>query len=246
MKKPILVGALTVGLLFTGCSGKSDQTKLVVFAASSLTGTFDTLATQFEKDHPGVDVVTSFDSSSTLVEQIVQGADVDVMATADEESMQPLVDKSLTAATPTPFATNHLIVVAPKGNPAGVKSIADLAHTDFVSCDPSAPCGAASAKVLAAANITAKPKSLEDNVKAVLSKVMLGEADAGLVYVTDAQAAGNDVVSIPIPDSLNVTTKDLITAVKGSTQPRLAQEWIGYLKSAAGRQVIASAGFGTP
>jgi molybdate transport system substrate-binding protein len=239
-----------LGLLLAGCgsgsSGSRSTTKLVVFAASSLTETFTAMQKAFVAAHPDVKVVLSFDSSSVLVQQIESGASVDVIATADEESMQPLVAKSLLVGHPTTFATNHLIVVTPKNNPGHVTGLPSLSTVSFVECDPSAPCGAASQQVLAAAGVTAKPRSLEQNVKSVLTKITTGEADAGLVYVTDAVAAGSQVRSFPIPANQNVTTKNLIAPVKASRNAKLAQEWIDYVTSSAGQKVLRNARFGAP
>jgi molybdate transport system substrate-binding protein len=243
----VLLAAL--GLLLAGCgssSGGNSRTKLVVFAASSLTETFTTMQKSFEGAHPDVNVVLSFDSSSVLVQQIESGASVDVLATADEESMQPLVEKSLLSGNPTTFATNHLIVVTPKDNPGHVTGLPSLSKVGFVECDPSAPCGAASQKVLASAGVTAKPRSLEQNVKSVLTKITTGEADAGLVYVTDAVAAGSQVRSFPIPANENVTTKDLIATIKASKNANVAKEWIDYVTSSAGQKVLRNAKFGAP
>ncbi len=239
-----------LGLLLAGCGsdsgGSRSRSKLVVFAASSLTETFTAMQKAFVAAHPDVNVVLSFDSSSVLVQQIESGASVDVIATADEESMHPLVAKSLLASHPTTFATNHLIVVTPPDNPGHVTGLPSLSSVGFVVCDPSAPCGAASQRVLAAAGVTAKPRSLEQNVKSVLTKITTGEADAGLVYVTDAVAAGGQVRSFPIPANHNVTTKDLIAPVKASKNGKLAREWIDYVTSSAGQMVLRKARFGAP
>jgi molybdate transport system substrate-binding protein len=241
---------VTLGLTMSACGGdnksSAQKTNLVVFAASSLTGSFTTMESAFEKAHPNVNVVTSFDSSSVLVKQIQSGATADVMATADEESMQPLVDKSQVSGSPTTFATNHLIVVTPKDNPGKVTGLDSLSKVKFVLCDPSAPCGAASKKVLASAGISARPQSLEQNVKGVLAKVTSGNTDAGLVYVTDAKASAGQVKAFPIPDKENVTTKDLIAVVKASKHAKIAKEWIDYVMSSAGRKVLEAAGFGAP
>jgi molybdate transport system substrate-binding protein len=241
---------VTLGLTMSACGGdnksSAQKTNLVVFAASSLTGSFTTMESAFEKAHPNVNVVTSFDSSSVLVKQIQSGATADVMATADEESMQPLVDKSQVSGSPTTFATNHLIVVTPKDNPGKVTRLDSLSKVKFVLCDPSAPCGAASKKVLASAGISARPQSLEQNVKGVLAKVTSGNTDAGLVYVTDAKAPAGQVKAFPIPDKENVTTKDLIAVVKASKHAKIAKEWIDYVMSSAGRKVLEAAGFGAP
>lgn len=245
---PAVLFALVLTMSACGGDSKSSAKKidLVVFAASSLTGIFTTMERAFERTHPKVNVVTSFDSSSVLVKQIQSGATADVMATADEESMQPLVDKSQVSGTPTTFATNHLIVVTPKDNPGKVTGLSSLSEVKFVMCDPSAPCGAASKKVLANAGINARPQSLEQNVKGVLAKVTSGNTDAGLVYITDAKASADEVKAFPIPGNENVTTKDLIAAVKASKHAEIAREWIDYVTSSAGRKVLEATGFGAP
>ncbi|MBA2445488.1 MAG: molybdate ABC transporter substrate-binding protein [Nocardioidaceae bacterium] len=235
----------------TACSSDEntdvgEDAKLTVFAASSLTQTFGTLEEAFEKERPEVDVVVSFDSSTTLAEQVSQGAPADVIATADQTSMQIVAEAELLSADPAPFASNTLVVVTPADNPAGMQSLGDLDTADFVLCDPAAPCGAASAQILDTANITAPAKSLEPNVAAVLNKVRLGEADAGLVYVTDAQAAGDDVATVNIPAGGNVVNPYYIAAVQGSPEPDLAEEWIALVSSQAGQRVLQEAGFGPP
>lgn len=245
----LLAAAALIGL--TACSNdentdKGEDAKLTVFAASSLTETFGTLEEAFEKERPEVDVVVSFDSSTTLAEQISQGAPADVIATADQTSMQIVADADQLSAEPVPFASNTLVVVTPRDNPADIQEAGDLQTADFVVCDPSAPCGAASVQILKKAGVTARAKSLEPNVAAVLSKVRLGEADAGLVYVTDAQAAGDEVATIGIPAGGNVVNPYYIAAVKGSPEPDLAEEWISLVSSQAGQRVLQEAGFGPP
>jgi molybdate transport system substrate-binding protein len=145
---------------------------------------------------------------------------------------------------PTQFATNTLIVVTPPDNPGNVRSLGDLQHADYVVCDPSVPCGAAAATILDNAGITAKPKSLEEDVKAVLTKVTLGEADAGIVYVTDAQAAGDKVSTVDIAPDVNVVNPYFIGVIKDSGESHLAQEWVDLVTSQAGQSVLQQDGFG--
>ncbi|HSS68533.1 MAG TPA: molybdate ABC transporter substrate-binding protein [Nocardioidaceae bacterium] len=228
-----------------GGSG-GDKTKLTVFAASSLTNTFGELEKAFEKDHPDVDVVISFDSSSTLATQITSGSPADVLVTADQASMQIIVDAGDNAATPQPFASNTMAVVTPPDNPAGITSVSNIDKGDFVVCDPSAPCGEVAAQILEKAGVTAKPVSYGEKVTAVLETVELGEADAGMVYITDAQGAGDQVHAIDIPDNLNVVTPYYIAAVKDSANADLATEWISLVESEAGQSVLEKAGFGAP
>jgi molybdate transport system substrate-binding protein len=244
--------AAVAALSLSSCGGDDsggsggDNEKLTVFAASSLTNVFDTLEKAFEKDHPGVDVVVSYDSSSTLATQITQGSPADVLATADQPSMRIIVDEGDNAATPKPFASNTMAVVTPPDNPAGITSVSDIGKGDFVVCDPSAPCGEVAAKILRKAGVTAKPASYGEKVTAVLETVELGEADAGMVYVTDAQAAGDKVNAIAIPADLNVVTAYYIAAVKDSSHADLANQWISLVESQAGQDVLQKAGFGAP
>ncbi len=235
--------ALCMTFALSACSGDS-RTKLTVFAASSLTEVFGRLEQTYEDRHPGVDVVISYGSSSTLADQIAQGAPADVIATADEQSLSSLARAEALVAAPQRFATNTLAVVTPPDNPAEITGIADLTGTDFVICDPSAPCGAGAEEVLRHSGVTADPKSLEPDVKSVLAKVTLGEADAGIVYVTDAQAAGDDVVAVAIDAEHNVINSYFVAAVRDTSGADDAAAWIALLTSRAGRSVLTDAGFG--
>lgn len=229
----------------SGGSGTTN-TQLTVFAASSLTEAFDRLATAFEHAHPGVKVVVSYDSSTTLADQIVQGAPADVIATADGTSMSAVTAKHLLAGRPTKFATNTLVVATPRNNPAHVTSVRDLQHAFYVVCDPSAPCGAAAREILRKAGVTNSPRSFEPDVKSVLSKLSLGVADAGLVYVSDATTAGNQIDSFPIPATLNVVNPYFIGVVAASSHRQLAAQWVHLVTSAAGQAVLRKDGFGRP
>ena len=245
----LLFALAATAIATTGCSddsGSADEETLTIFAAASLTETFTTLEKAFEHDHAGVDVVLSFGSSTTLAEQVVQGAPADVIATADEAAMGIVVEEKLTDGDPTPLASNTLTLVTPAGNPADVRSVADLAGVDFVMCDVQVPCGAAAQEVLDNAGVSARPVSYEADVKAVQSKVALGEADAGLVYVTDAVAASDQVDEVPIPDDLNVVNPYYIATVADSAHADLAAEWLSLVSSQAGQRVFADAGFGPP
>ena len=249
MTRALRAIALAVALasFVAACGGSSrDKTTLTVFAASSLTNVFGTLEKAFENDHPDTDVVVSYDSSSTLATQITNGSPADVLATADQQSMQIIVDAGENGATPVPFASNTMAVVTPPDNPAAITSVSDIGDGDFVVCDPSAPCGEVAARILKKAGVTAKPASYGEKVTAVLERVELGEADAGMVYVTDAQAAGDKVNTIDIPTDLNVVTPYYIAPVKDSPNADLAAKWIDLVDSQAGRRVLRDAGFGPP
>ncbi len=242
-----LVVSFLLGASLAGCGGDSGgRTQLTVLAAASLTETFEQLEESFEKDHPDVDVVISFGSSSALAEQVNQGSPADVIATADDKSIGLVADDGNLSGDPTGFAANTLVVVTPPDNPADISSLDDLAAADFVVCDPSVPCGSAAQTILDNAGTAATPKSLEADVKAVLTKVSLGEADAGIVYVTDAEAAGDEVMTVDIPAGVNVVNAYFIAVVKDSGHADLADEWVSLVMSPAGQDVLAAAGFGMP
>lgn len=251
MSRPVRAAALAVALgclaaATTGCS--TDGEELTVLAAASLTGSFTELEQVFHEDHPDVDVRLSFDSSATLARQVVEGAPADVLATADERTMRSVVAAGATAGPPHDFASNHLVLVVPADNPAHVRRLADLSGPDvaYVVCVPAAPCGHVAATVLEEAGVDVPAASEETDVKAVLSKVVLGEADAGLVYATDALEAGDAVRSFEIPDATSTSTRYAVAALAGADSPVLARDWIDLLLSDRGRRVLADAGFGPP
>ena len=235
-----------------GASGDATGTAelsgtLTVFAAASLTETFDLLAAEFERRHPSVEVVVNYGGSAALAQQIVSGAPADVFAAASGSTMRIVQNEGL-AADPVVFATNTLELVVPAGNPGDVSAIGDLARPELAValCDPVVPCGAAAVAALDAAGVAAVPDTLEEDVKAVLTKVRLGEADAGLVYVTDVRAAGDDVEGIPIAAAEAAINMYPVSPVVNSPHPDLAAKWIELLTGRAGRAVLAEAGFGAP
>ncbi|MBN9606155.1 MAG: molybdate ABC transporter substrate-binding protein [Actinomycetales bacterium] len=232
----------------TGAATEAPLTgTLTVFAAASLTETFDELAAEFEAAHPGVDVVLSYGGSSSLAEQIVQGAPADVFAAANEATMQAVVDAGL-ASDPRLFATNSLEIVVPTGNPGRVEGLADLARPELAValCDPVVPCGSASVALLDAEGVTAAPDTLEQDVKAVLTKVELGEADAGLVYRTDAAAAGDRVEAIAVPEVPSAVNRYPIAPLGAAPNPAAAAAWVAFVLGPSGRAVLGAAGFGAP
>lgn len=241
-----LLATSVLALTSSGCGG-DDETELTIFAAASLTESFTELEKAYEKDHADVDVIISFGSSSALAEQVNEGSSpADVIATADEQSMTVVTDEDNLDGDPVQFTTNTLALVTPADDPAAIASLDDLEGSDFVVCDPSVPCGGAAATILDNAGVTAEPVSLEEDVKAVLTKVSLGEADAGIVYVTDAQAAGDDVRVIDIPTDVNVVNPYFIGVVAAADESQEAQEWVDLVESEAGQGVLREAGFGNP
>jgi molybdate transport system substrate-binding protein len=244
----MLTAASLLALLpLTACGGGGDDgTTITVLAASSLTGTFTELGKEFEDQHPGVTVKFAFDSSATLAQQATQGAPADVLATADTTTMDSA--KAAQASTPKVFASNVLVLATPAADPAHVSSFADLdksSVTDVV-CVPTAPCGTVAQALLEQDHITGKPVSEEVDVKSVLAKLTEGEADAGLVYTTDAVSAGDQVKQIAIPGSDRQVTTYPIVALKQSKNADLAQKFVDLVTGTTGQQVLARAGFGRP
>ena len=220
---------------------------ITVFAASSLSAAFTTIGADFQKSHPRTLVQFNFAGSSTLVGQIQQGAIGDVFASADQANMLKLIDSGFTAESPIVFAHNDLEIVVGKGNPKHITSLADLARSGsvVVLCAPAVPCGRYAAEALQKAGVRVKPASQEADVKAVLSKVTLGEADAGIVYVTDVKAAGSAVEGVAIPPALNVVAEYPIVILKDSQNRALARAFVSYVLT-DGRPILARYGFTGP
>ena len=252
MKKLFLPAVLALVLPFAACGGDDDGgdpgATLTVYAGSSLTSAFEQIAQEFEAEHDGVDVKFSFGGSSDLVAQIQSGAPADVFASADTANMDKLVDADLAGDEPQDFATNVLEIAVPPGNPAGVQSFQDLAKqsVQVVVCAPEVPCGAATQQVADNAGVTLHPVSEEQSVTDVLGKVTSGEADAGVVYVTDVQAAGDGVEGIEFPESDQVVNTYPIAPVEGTDEADLAGEFIEMVLGDTGQQILQDAGFGQP
>jgi molybdate transport system substrate-binding protein len=238
---------LAIALLvfpLTSCGGDDNEgSRLTVLAASSLTEVFTDLGTTFEEEHDEVEVRFSFASSTTLADQAGQGAPGDVLATADEASMAIAADADVVAEDPVTFATNELVLVVPAGNPGGVSSFDDLAGTDWVRCADDVPCGRVATELAEANGVTAEPASLEVDVKSVLAKVTSGEADAGLVYRTDARAAGDDVEVIEIPHAVDHPATYVIAPLSGAGDDELAAAFVELVLSSEGQKTLAAAGF---
>ena len=227
-----------------GADAASDNGELTVLAAASLTDVFEELATGFEEEND-VDVTFSFGSSTDLAEQVADGAPGDVLATADETSMGLAEEAGVTGEVET-FATNVLTIVVPTGNPAGIESLDDLEGSTWVRCADEVPCGKVALAVLDANGITAEPVSLEEDVRATLDKVVSGEADAGLVYATDAVAAGDDVEAVAIDGAEDNLTSYYATTLEQSENADLAADWVAWVTSEEGQAILGDAGFGSP
>jgi molybdate transport system substrate-binding protein len=254
------VAAASLMLALAGCggggtSGGAGQSSapaqgqtLNVFAAASLKDTFGTLEKQFEQANPGTDVKLTFAGSSDLATQINNGAPADVFASADDNNMKKVTDPGLTAAAPQKFATNTLQIAVANGDPKGIKTLQDLANpaNKVVLCAPQVPCGSAAQKVEKAANVDIKPVSEEQDVKSVLSKVSSGNADAGLVYVTDVTASKGQVQGVTFPEASKAVNNYPIAVLKNSQNADLANKWVQLVTGAQGQQVLKAAGFGAP
>jgi molybdate transport system substrate-binding protein len=228
-----------------GSGGSSGSTEIKVFAAASLTESFTKIADQFSAAHPNVKVALNFASSSDLAVQIQQGAPADVFASADTTNMDKVKDL---VDQPQTFAGNKLAIAVEPGNPKGVKSLADLTSKNLkvVLAAPEVPAGRYAREALAAQGLTVHPVSLEDTVKGVAAKVSLGEADAGVVYVTDVTAAKGAIDGVSIPDDQNEIATYPIAVVKQSSHAADAQAFVAYVLSSEGRQVLSDFGFLPP
>ena len=257
LRRSTAVGIAALALALAGCANAAPSApapsstdaaadtldgEVSVYAAASLAGAFDEIATAFTAEHPDVTVVPVYDGSSTLVTQILEGAPADVFASADEANMDKAGDA---AVDPELFASNTLVIAVPAGNPKGVADLADLADATTVLCASEVPCGAASAKLLDAAGVTIEAASLEQNVTAVLTKVKTGEADAGLVYATDV--IGRDDVEGVVPENADdVVNHYPIAALADAPNPDAAQAFVAFVLSDAGQAILAEFGFGKP
>ena len=221
---------------------------LVVFAATSLTDAFNKIGQQFEAANPGLTVKFNYNGSSSLATSINQGAPADVFASAAPKNMKTVTDAGEASGTPKDFATNSGEIMVEKGNPKHIKSVSDLANPAIkvVVCAPEVPCGAVATAIFKNAGVTVKPVSEEQNVGGVVTKVTLGEADAGIVYVTDVKENESKAEGVPIPASQNDITEYPIVEVKGAPNASAAKAFISYVLGPNGQQVLASFGFLPP
>lgn len=241
-----LAAAVTGSVAGCGSEESPDSVTLTVYAASSLKGAFEEIGERFEREHPGTTVEFNFAGSADLVAQIQQGAPADLVATADRANMAKLAAEDLLARAAAPFASNTLTIAVPSDNPARIDSLDDLARqgVHLVVCAPAVPCGAAAAQVEEAAGLDWHPVSEEPSVADVLGKVASGEADAGLVYVTDVKATDAAVRSVDFPLSSQVVNTYPIAPVEASDEDELAAAFVELVLAAGGQQVLADFGFG--
>ncbi|WP_396929037.1 molybdate ABC transporter substrate-binding protein [Mycolicibacterium sp.] len=250
---PVLAAGL---LLIAGCGSPTQQSsstsagrqKIVVFAAASLKTTFTAIGDQFAKDNPGASVEFSFAGSSDLVTQLTQGAHADVFASADTKNMDKAAQAGLLAGAPVNFATNTLTIAVAPGNPRGIRSFRDLTKPglNVVVCAPQVPCGSAARAVETTSGVQLTPVSEESSVTDVLNKVSSGQADAGLVYVTDTAAAGDKVVAVSFPEAAGAVNTYPIATLAHAGNSTLAGKFVDLVTGPAGQEILTKAGFGKP
>ena len=218
-----------------------------MLAAASLTESFSQIGKDFEAKNGGQKVTFSFGSSATLASQITSGAPADVFAAASPATMKIVTDAGA-AGTPVSFVSNTLEIAVPQGNPGKITGLLDFGNEarKIAVCAPQVPCGAAAEKVFAAAKMTPKPDTLEQDVKAALQKVSTDEVDAALVYKTDVIAAGDKVVEINFPEAAQAVNEYPITTLKASKNAATAQAFVDYVQSPDGQAALTKAGFAKP
>ena len=244
-------GVLLVALVSAcGSSEKpaAQNTKIIVFAAASLKQTFTAIGDQFKTENPGSSVEFSFAGSSDLVTQLTQGAPADVFASADTKNMDKAAQAGLLAGDPVNFASNTLTIAVAPGNPKKIASFKDLTQQglNVVVCAPQVPCGSATQKVEEATGVTLNPVSEESSVSDVLNKVTTGQADAGIVYVTDAIGAGDKVAAVAFPEAAGAVNTYPIAVLKGSKNQELARKFVDLVTGEVGQKVLNAAGFAKP
>lgn len=255
----LVVGFAVLGLCATACGGDDDASttapqgplpigQVVVFATASLTDAFTGLGDAFEEANRGVSVRFNFAASSALVAQIAEGAPADVFASADVPNMDRLVEMGGNASDPVVFTTNLPRIIVEPGNPQGIAEVGDLARDDLlvISCAPEVPCGRYAQQILDNAGVDVTFRSFEENVRAVVSKVTLGEADAGIVYLTDVINAGDAAEGVDIAADVNVVAEYPIVVTNEAANPVAAQAFIDFVLSADGQAILASYGFVAP
>lgn len=250
----VLIGGLALGLVVTipdyrsGAVTSRPKGSITVFAASSLTEAFTRIGRDFERLHRGTSITFSLNASSALATQIREGAPADVFASADADTMARLVEQRAIGGTPVVFAHNRLEVAVEKDNPLKIHSLADTTHDDvtLVLCAPVVPCGAYALESYAKAGLRVGDGPTAESAKAALTRVVLGEADATVVYATDVGAAEGDVEGVPIADRNNVIASYLIGVVRDSSNRELARAFADHVASERGQQTLRRSGFLAP
>jgi len=256
--RPIRITALAVFVASCGGGGRPAEEvdalsaggtqgtrELLVSAAASLTEAFGEIAATFEAAHPGVSVTLNLAGSSTLATQILDGAPVDVFASADESNMARVVVAGGAHPEPRIFARNRLQIAVPAGNPAGVTGLPDFATEGLRIglCAEGVPCGDLARLVLAQAGVVPRPDSEEPDVRALLTKVELGELDAGITYRTDVAARRGSVDGVDLPEDVAVVAEYPIAVVTEGRTPKLAAAFVDFVLSEEGGAILARYGF---
>jgi molybdate transport system substrate-binding protein len=245
-----LVIAVLALLLISGCGSTQQpapaKAEIIVFAAASLKKTFTDVGEQFKAENQSASIEFTFAGSSDLVTQLTQGAQADVFAAADTRNMDKAAQAGLLAGDPVTFASNTLTIAVAPRNPKKIASFKDLIQQglNVVVCAPQVPCGSATRKVEEATGLKLNPVSEESSVTDVLNKVQTGEADAGLVYVTDVAAAKGAVQGVSFPEARQASTSYPIAVLHGSTQAELAARFVQLVTGPTGQQELGAAGFG--
>jgi molybdate transport system substrate-binding protein len=232
----------------TTTAGDQLSGTITVYAAASLTDAFGEAGAKFEEEHPGVTVEFNFAGSSALREQILAGAPADVFASANTSNMDQVVAGDANESEPEIFATNKLEIAVPAGNDAGVAGLDDFADPDLLIglCAEEVPCGQFGREALANAGVTPSIDTNESDVRALLTKVESGDLDAGLVYVTDVESAGDQVDGIEVPDDVNVVAQYPIATLSAAASPDVAAAFVDFILSPDGQDILESFGFQGP
>lgn len=229
-------------------AGGAPAGTVTVLAAASLTEVFTGLGERFEAAYPGTRVVFSFAGSSTLAQQVDAGAPADVFASASPVPMRQVVEAGAVVGQPEVFARNRLAIAVPRGNPARITRLADLARPDLkvALCAPQVPCGAAARTALAAGGVSLTPATLEQDVKAAVTKVRLGEVDAALVYRTDLATVPDELTAVEFAEAAQAVNDYLIAPLAGAPNPATARAFVAFVRSSEGRRALTAAGFQVP
>ena len=230
-----------------GSAGAAPSGDVTVFGAASLTDAFTEIGDAYTRANPGASVTFNFAASSELVTQINEGgAPADVLASADLNNMTKLTDAGNNGSEPVVFATNALEIIVEHGNPQGIGTVGDLANDDLITvvCAPEVPCGEYAQQIFEHAGVTVTPDSFEENVRAVVTKVSAGEADAGIVYQTDVTAAGDNAEGVEIPAAINVVAEYPIVVTKDAPNAEAAQAFVDFVLSEPGQTILGAYGFG--
>lgn len=237
---------LTVVALLGGCASSPEPHTVAVFAAASLRSTFTDLSGAFTGANTGARVELTFAGSADLLTQLTQGAHGDVFASADAKTMDKAAAAGLLAGAAKPFASNTLTIVVEPGNPKGIKGFRDLTTASLVTCAVQVPCGSALPRIQQETGVRLTPASEEPSVTDVLNKVTTGQADAGIVYVTDARSAGDKVNTVAFPEAARSVNSYRIAVLKDSSDAALAGRFVDLVTGPAGQQALRAAGFGPP